>query len=435
MYRPTLNLAPNGLSNFPDTSSLASGSSGQAFSRYVVNGASKNHLQQATVLFHNPFNNPSLRKRPIKIVYGNLEKDQSLDLTVRKEPLCRNQQAPTYNPENESFSIHSLLGLEQSTPQSSLVVDNDLHQPGQLSNQDGIGTFSTPELPTVSDELRYTKLNARTVTHPPLQGASCGETSVNFSQPPSCSVAIFSPLNTGIQQQVTNATAKIERLESIVISESLAITSGVAYRRDCSLAYQREYNKAYRAELLESRDENKARQAGQTAGKAAKDNVKKTFGFGESLPLTSIEVYQRDYKRAYQRDYQSAYRAIFRSSGDIKTAQQAGKAAGKAASQAARNRAEKPYAFGSGKSLTIKPKDAYNKAYSKACRAELLISGDENKAKQAGQTAGKAASKAARNRAKKSSDFGSGELPPPSRFSVVKRKEYLQSRSNPSHPE
>ena len=334
MYRPTLNLVPNGLSNFPDTSLLESGSSGQAFSRYVVYAASKNHLQQA----------------------------------------------PTYNPENESFSIHSLLGLEQSTPQSSLVVDNDLHQPEQLSNQDGIGTFSKPELPTVSDELRYTKLNARTVTHPPLQGASCGETSVNFSQPPSCSVAIFSPLNTGIQQQVTNATAKIERFESIVIREDLTISLKGAYRM----------------------------------------------------------VYQRAYQTAYVR----AYRDTFNSTGDENTAKQAGQAAGRAAGQAAKKHAEVSSAFGSGESLTITPIEAnhrarnraYNKAYNRAYRDKFDETGDKNKAKQAGQTAGKAASKAARNRAKGSSAFGSGELPPPSRFSVVKRKEYLQSRSNPSHP-
>ncbi len=185
-------------SYFKDTPLFESGSSGQAFFRDVVNAAGKNHLQQATVPFHNPFNNPSFEKRSIEIVYRNPEEDQPLDLTVRKEPLFRDQQTPTYIPGNESFSIQSILGLGQSTPQSSLLVDNDLHQPLPIPNQGGIGTFSKPESPTASGELGYTEPNA----HPPLQGASCGETSVNISQSSSHSVALVRPLNTNNRQDV-----------------------------------------------------------------------------------------------------------------------------------------------------------------------------------------------------------------------------------------
>ncbi|USE35474.1 hypothetical protein [Endozoicomonas sp. SCSIO W0465] len=103
----------------------------------------KNVLQQQTVPFHGPFNNPALEKRSTVIVHNHPEDDQPFNLSVRREPVnC--DQIPTYIPDNESFSIQSILGIEQSTSQSPSLVDNNLHQSVETSLRDRIDSFTRP---------------------------------------------------------------------------------------------------------------------------------------------------------------------------------------------------------------------------------------------------------------------------------------------------
>ncbi|WP_257294153.1 hypothetical protein [Endozoicomonas sp. YOMI1] len=81
----------------------------------------ENYLQQPTVPFHNPFDDPRYEKRSLVIVDSHTE-DQPLYLPVRMK-LQNNDHAPTYIPDNERFSIQSILGLGPSNSQSSSVAD------------------------------------------------------------------------------------------------------------------------------------------------------------------------------------------------------------------------------------------------------------------------------------------------------------------------
>ncbi|WP_257294022.1 hypothetical protein [Endozoicomonas sp. YOMI1] len=103
----------------------------------------ESYLRQPTVPVHNPFDDPRLEKRSIVTVASYAKEDQPLDFTVRKK-LQNNDAPPTYIPGNERFSAQSILGLNQSTLQSLSVVDNNLHQPVQISNQKSIDPFFKP---------------------------------------------------------------------------------------------------------------------------------------------------------------------------------------------------------------------------------------------------------------------------------------------------
>ncbi len=107
-----------------------------------------------------------------------------------------------------------------------------------------------------------------------------GETSVNFSQSSSRPVAIISPLNTSIHQQVTNVTTEIERHESVVTGESLTITHGEASQK----AYaQSEKQKAYYEVFKSTGDREKARIAGKQATALIKEsNIAKNNEVGST---------------------------------------------------------------------------------------------------------------------------------------------------------
>ncbi|WP_257296520.1 hypothetical protein [Endozoicomonas sp. YOMI1] len=124
---------------FQDTLFSESGTSAQAFSRDVeetdavlcamrTDETTKNHLQQAKLTFHNPFDDPRFEKRPVVIVNRNTKIDQVIDYTVRRK-LQNNAPPRTYTPDNERFSDQSRLGLSQSISQS-LPVSGDLAQAG-----------------------------------------------------------------------------------------------------------------------------------------------------------------------------------------------------------------------------------------------------------------------------------------------------------------
>ncbi|WP_419535682.1 hypothetical protein [Endozoicomonas sp.] len=142
--------------------------------------------------------------------------------------------------QNNAYSVNPLnqYVVGPSTLDSNFISGDNLAD----IPLDGLDRYSGPN-ETSSDELRYTELNAPTDISSPPQDESCGKTSVNFSQSSSRPVAIISPLNTGIQQQVTNATAEIERHESIVISEPLTITPGEASQKAYAQSEKRKASK------------------------------------------------------------------------------------------------------------------------------------------------------------------------------------------------
>ncbi|WP_419835308.1 hypothetical protein [Endozoicomonas atrinae] len=189
MDRLTLNSVSNGSSNFQGTPSAESGATGQAFSRMVaeVGQPVTNHdiTDQSTSSDNQRYLNPKKKWLNDFIVQNpTSDNDPSAIPAAMRinhiEPL-KNNQVPEYIPENNPFSIYSITRDVQSTSQYAPVVDTKLYQPLQIPNQYCNDTFSKPESPTASDDLGYTVLKAHTVTHSLLQGASCGETSVNFS--------------------------------------------------------------------------------------------------------------------------------------------------------------------------------------------------------------------------------------------------------------
>ncbi|WP_257295638.1 hypothetical protein, partial [Endozoicomonas sp. YOMI1] len=137
-YSANLNVASDRCSYFQDSTSTSSESatSCQAFFREVVEAmniqcamrtyeTTKYNFQQPTVLFNNPFADPGFDKRSIVIVDSHTKEDQPLDLPVRIK--SQNNHPPRYIPDNERFSIKSILGLGQSTSRSPSAVDIHYH--------------------------------------------------------------------------------------------------------------------------------------------------------------------------------------------------------------------------------------------------------------------------------------------------------------------
>ncbi|WP_257297211.1 hypothetical protein [Endozoicomonas sp. YOMI1] len=116
-----LNAVSNPLSYFQDAAFSEPGASNQVFSREVAEAAdiqcamrtdetTENWLQQPTVSFRNPSDDLRFEKRSIVIVYSHTKEDQPLHLPVRIEPQ-NNDHTHTYIPDNERFSIQSILEL------------------------------------------------------------------------------------------------------------------------------------------------------------------------------------------------------------------------------------------------------------------------------------------------------------------------------------
>ena len=150
------------------------------------------------------------------------------------------------------------------------------------------------------------------------------------------------------------------------------------------------------------------------------------FYFRQSLPMTPAHAYRREYHMAFRR----VYRAEMAVSGDIDKAKQAAKVAGRAAGRAA-SKIQKERIKESldvDQFLTVSSRQdrikayikaygrVYTKEYNRACRAEMSLSGNIDKAHRAGQAAGKAASKISRKRIQLSTDFNFGKCSPVPNF-------------------
>lgn len=199
-------------------------------------------------------------------------------------------------------------------------------------------------------------------------------------------------------QQSSNFVAeKAENEDLPVKNEQSPPDDCVAIRTSevCQRAYQRAYHKAYhralRAELNLSGDIVKARLAARVAGKAAGKAERDRVK--ETLVCIPTELHTITPGEAYDRAYSRAYRAERNSSGDKVRARRAGRAAGQVAAKAERERVQD--ASASRQSPPPNPSAGYQKAYHKASWGEMVLSGDKDKARKAGQCAGKAATAAA----------------------------------------
>ncbi len=257
--------------------------------------------------------------------------------------------------QNNAYSVNPLnqYVVGPSTLDSNFISGDNLAD----IPLDGLDRYSGPN-ETSSDELRYTELNAPTDISSPPQDESCGKTSVNFSQSSSRPVAIISPLNTGIQQQVTNATAEIERHESIVISEPLTITPGEASQKayaqsekrkaskqawaqsEKGKAYQKAYaqsekRKAYQKAYAQSEKRKASKQAWAQSekGKAYAQSEKrkayqKAYAQSEKRKAYHKAYAQSEKRKAYQKAYaqsekRKAYQKAYAQSEKRKASKQA----------------------------------------------------------------------------------------------------------------
>ena len=158
MDRPTysqLNRALNGLSNFQGMPLPESGATGQAFSRMVteVGQPVTNHdiTDQSTSSDNQGYLNP--KKKCLKdfavqdlTSYNDSSATPAAISIDRIGPVGTNQ-IPKYIPENNPFSIYSILKDAQSTSQYASDVDTHLYQPLQMSNQGDIGIPSGSSVP------------------------------------------------------------------------------------------------------------------------------------------------------------------------------------------------------------------------------------------------------------------------------------------------
>ena len=172
-YKSVTSSSGSVLNEFPQQS-------GVAFGLQVQQAAPDNQLNTSIAdgeQLHNPFNNSRFKKVPVQVIYHQeSEQTEPLDLSVKPKVQQTNESAQLHTGQLEliidklwrkaseaSSQAHSnrapltltlkdtagnsSLALEQSTPRSSLVVDNNRHQPLQIPNQGSIGIPSESSVP------------------------------------------------------------------------------------------------------------------------------------------------------------------------------------------------------------------------------------------------------------------------------------------------
>ena len=137
---------------------------------------------------HNPFNHSRFKQVPVRVIYHQEpEQTEPLELSVKPKPQQTDESAQFHTsqltlsidqvwsmageassqshsnraPLNSTLNGtagNSSLGVGQSTPQSSLVVDSNLHQSGEISNQGRIDTVSHPMPQVAFDKPQEDKM-------------------------------------------------------------------------------------------------------------------------------------------------------------------------------------------------------------------------------------------------------------------------------------
>ncbi|WP_257293702.1 hypothetical protein [Endozoicomonas sp. YOMI1] len=237
----------------------------------------ENYLQQPAVTFHNPFDDPRFEKRSIVVVDSHAKEDQPLYLPVRIKPQ-NNDHAPTYIPDNECFSIQSILGLGQSNSQCSSVIDIH-YNPCEITNplpnnHNLVDLFSTPKVPV-------------SITNPQL----------NSKQ---------------LQRNTSPAGTELD-FKASASGESLTISHHKAYQK----VYQRSYSKS------EKRKASRKAYAQSEKGKASRrayaqsekrKALRRAYAQSEKGKASRKAYAQSEKGKAYIKAYQKAYQKAYRQS-------------------------------------------------------------------------------------------------------------------------
>ena len=164
---------------------------GVAFGLQVQQTAPNNQLNRSILNgenVHNPFNHSRFKQVPVRVIYHQEpEQTEPLELSVKPKAQQTDESAQFHTGQlklnidqvwsmageasSQSHSNrapltstlngtagNSSLGVGQSTPQSSLVVDSNLHHSGEISNQGRIDTVSHPMPQVAFDKPQEDKM-------------------------------------------------------------------------------------------------------------------------------------------------------------------------------------------------------------------------------------------------------------------------------------
>ena len=165
--------------------------SGVAFGLQVQQTAPNNQLNRSILNgenVHNPFNHSRFKQVPVRVIYHQEpEQTEPLDLSFKPKAQQTDESAQFHTGQlklnidqvwsmagEASSQLHSnrapltptlngtagnsSLGVGQSTPQSSFVVDSNLHHSGEISNQGRIDTVSHPMPQVAFDKPQEDKI-------------------------------------------------------------------------------------------------------------------------------------------------------------------------------------------------------------------------------------------------------------------------------------
>ena len=165
--------------------------SGVAFGLQVQQTAPNNQLNRSILNgenVHNPFNHSRFKQVPVRVIYHQEpEQTEPLELSVKPKAQQTDESAQFHTGQlklridqvwsmageasSQSHSNrapltstlngtagNSYLGAGQSTSQSSLVVDSNLHRSGEISNQGRIDTVSHPMPQVAFDKPQEDKM-------------------------------------------------------------------------------------------------------------------------------------------------------------------------------------------------------------------------------------------------------------------------------------
>ncbi|USE35544.1 hypothetical protein [Endozoicomonas sp. SCSIO W0465] len=361
-----------------------------AFGLEVQQVAPNNHLNIVSpygISFHDPFSDYRFPKVLVRVVYHQEpEQSEPLDLSDKTKAQQQSDGNILYTSQSglridrvwsmavkadaQSHSINAnhppldstlkdtagngFSGMGQSIPQISSVVDNSLHQPVPIPDQDYIDTFSKPEAPIA---MITPPLNSEQLQQ---NAYSKNEFDVNASA--SVSVSGESPTISP-----DKASQKVY-LESDKEKAHTQYEKQKAYRKryresEKAKAYQKAYQKAYRAS-----------EKGKAYHKAYQKTYQKTYKKSEKWKATRKAYFESDKGKAYMKAYEQsekrkAYHKRYRESEKAKAYQKS--------YQKAYRESEKGKAY-------LK---AYQKAYRKAFYKVFKNTGDREQAKMAGKQA------------------------------------------------
>ena len=366
---------------------------GVAFGLEVQQAAPNNHLNTLNPFdesFHNPFTDYRFPKVPVRVIYQKEpEQSEPLDLSDKNKAQQQSDENILFHTSQSELRIdrvwsmdveassqsHSInanhpplgsalkdtagngfSGMRQSTPQISSVVDNNLHQPVHIPDQDRLGTFSKPEVPIA---IITPRLNSEQLQ----QNTSSAGNEFNFNASASASVS----------------------------GESLTISPDKAYKKAYQKAYQKAYSKSEKrkAYLKAYAQSDKAKAVRKAYRESDKGKATRKAYAQSDKGKAALKAYRESDKgkaarKAYaQSEKRKAYEKAYAQSGKRKAYQKAYRESdkGKAYRESDKGKAyQKAY-------LKAYAQSGKRKAYQKAYYEVFKNTGDREQAKIAGKQA------------------------------------------------